>query len=156
MKFLPLLFIGITGCAMQRTPDAASAPVRESSTVVISRDAVISTTVSPIDHRRFVKAILASAKLESDLPGKLAGTPYRMEHFSMSAVAPEIFYIVAHDSGNRDAWLALSKVHAYADGEYAAVYRYYENAAKREFPGIFCRACRDWDSLVNHAPRSAR
>jgi hypothetical protein len=64
-----------------------------------------------------VKAILGSADLERNLPGNVAGTPYWMEFFSMSAVAPEIFHIVARDHRNRDGWIALAKVRTVADGE---------------------------------------
>lgn len=153
MKFLPLLFIGAAGCATHRDPVAALAD--RPSPVVISQDAVVSTSASPDDRRRFVKAILDSGHLEADLPEKVAGTPYQMEYFSMSTVAPEIFFIVASAPRDRDGWVALAKIHAYGDGEYARPYNAYEEAAKREFPGIFFRACPDWESLIHHASRSA-
>jgi len=151
MKFLPLLFIGTAGCAPLRHPVAASAAT--SSPVVISRVAVISTAASPDDRRRFIKAILDSGNLEADLPEKVAGTPYQMGYFSMSAVAPEIFFIVASTPRDRNGWVALAKINAFGDGEYARSYKACEKAAKREFPGIFFRACPDWESLTYHASR---
>ena len=145
MKFLPLPFIGIAGCAAHTDPLAAPAD-RPSP-------AAISTTANPDDHRRFVEAILGSANLETDLPSKVAGTPYRMEYFSMSAVAPEIFQIVARDPRDRDRWTALAKVSALGAGEYARAYNASEAAAKREFPDIFFHACPNWDSLVHRVSR---
>jgi hypothetical protein len=65
----------------------------------------------------------------------------------MSRIAPEIFRIVSLYPDNRDAWIALSRVELYGDGEYARTYLAYEQAAKEEFPSIFFRACPDWESL---------
>ena len=105
---------------------------------------------------RFVRAIIEAPNLEVDLPNEVKGTPYAMGHFAMHRVAPEIFSVVSRYPQSHEAWIALSKVCAFGDGEYALPYDAYENAAKREFPAIFFGACSDWESLTSNAMRAER
>ena len=154
MRPLLLLFIGLIGCSTQPTSEDARENATIGSTASVSRDAVVSHAVGSREHKQFVRAIIESANLEADLPDKVKGTPYAMEHFSISRVAPEMFSIVSRYPESRDGWIALSKVCAYGDGEYASSYIAYEGAARREFPTIFFRACPDWQSLSYKATRA--
>lgn len=154
MKLFPLLFLGFAGCSIHPVPEYASDHGSGFSSAVVSKDSVISNSVGAPDRQRFVQAILESSNLEADLPDKVKGTPYQMEYFSMSKVAHEIFFIVSRDSKNRDGWVALSKVYALGDGEYARAYEACESAARSEFPAIFFGACQDWDSLTYKATRA--
>jgi len=153
MRPLLLLFLGVIGCSTQSTPDDSQEIVASRATVSVSRDATVSNAVGSREHKQFVRAIIESASLESDLPDKVKGTPYAMEYFSMSRVAPEAFSIVSRYPESRDGWIALSKVCAYGDGEYASSYMAYEGSARREFPTIFFKACPDWESLSYKATR---
>ena len=154
MRPLLLLFLGVIGCSTQPPPQDARETATSGSTARVSRDAVVSQAVGSREHKQFVRAIIESADLEADLPLKVKGTPYDMEYFSMSRVAPELFSIVSRYPESRDGWVALSKVCAYGDGEYTPSYITYESAARREFPTIFFRACPDWDSLTYKATRA--
>ena len=116
-----LLFLGVIGCSTQSTSDDAQKIAARGGTVSVSRDAAVSNAVGSREHKQFVRAIIESANLESDLPDKVKGTPYAMEYFSMSRVAPEAFSIVSRYPESRDGWIALSKVCAYGDGEYALI-----------------------------------
>jgi hypothetical protein len=151
MRPLLLLFLGVISCSTQSTSDDAHETVACGSTVSVSRDAVVSNAVGSREHKQFVRAIIESANLESDLPDKVKGTPYAMEYFSMSRVAPEAFSIVSRYPQSPDGWIALSKVCAYGDGEYASSYMAYEGAARREFPSSFFSACPDWESVSHKA-----
>jgi hypothetical protein len=153
MRPLLLLFLGVIGCSTQSTPDDSQEIVASRATVSVSRDAAVSNAVGSREHKQFVRAIIESASLESDLPDKVKGTPYAMEYFSMSRVAPEAFSIVSRYPESRDGWIALSKVCAHGDGEYASSYMAYEGSARREFPRIFFNACPDWESLSCKATR---
>lgn len=153
MRPLLLLFLGVIGCSTQSTPDDSQEIVASRATVSVSRDATVSNAVGSREHKQFVRAIIESASLESDLPDKVKGTPYAMEYFSMSRVAPEAFSIVSRYPESRDGWIALSKVCAHGDGEYASSYMAYEGSARREFPRIFFNACPDWESLSYKATR---
>ena len=153
MRPLLLLFLGVIGCSTQSTPDDSQEIVASRATVSVSRDAAVSNAVGSREHKQFVRAIIESASLESDLPDKVKGTPYAMEYFSMSRVAPEAFSIVSRYPESRDGWIALSKVCAHGDGEYASSYMAYEGSARREFPRIFFNACPDWESLSYKATR---
>jgi len=150
MRYLLLLFLGVIGCSTHPTSENITSLLAGS----VSRDAVVSNAVGPREHKQFVRAIIESANLESDLPENVKGTHYAMEYFSMSSVAPEMFSIVSRYPESRDGWIALSKVYGYGDGEYASFYRAYESAAQREFPTIFFRACPDWESLSHKAARA--
>ena len=154
MRPLLLLYLGLIGCSTQSTTEDARKIVASGATVSVSRDAAVSNAVGSREHKQFVRAIIESANLELDLPDKVKGTPYAMEHFSMSQVAPEAFSIVSRYPDSRDGWIALSKVYAYGDGEYASSYQAYEAAARREFPTIFFGACPDWESLSYKATRA--
>ena len=149
-----LLLLGVIGCSSQSTSDDAQEIVASGVAVSVVRDATVSTAVGSHEHKQFVRAIIESANLESDLPDKVKGTPYAMDYFSMSRVAPEAFSIVSRYPESRDGWIALSKVCAYGDGEYASSYMAYEAAARREFPTIFFRACPDWESLSYKSTRA--
>ena len=153
MRPLLLLLLGVIGCSTQSTPDDSQEIVASRATVSVSRDAAVSNAVGSREHKQFVRAIIESASLESDLPDKVKRTPYAMEYFSMSRVAPEAFSIVSRYPKSRDGWIALSKVCAYGDGEYASPYMAYEGSARREFPTIFFKACPDWESLSYKATR---
>ena len=153
MRPLLLLLLGVIGCSTQSTPDDSQEIVASRATVSVSRDATVSNAVGSREHKQFVRAIIESASLESDLPDKVKRTPYAMEYFSMSRVAPEAFSIVSRYPESRDGWIALSKVCAYGDGEYASSYMAYEGSARREFPRIFFNACPDWESLSYKATR---
>lgn len=146
-----MLFLGVIGCSTLPTSQDTQETASSESTGRVSRDAVVSQAVGSREHKQFVRAIIESADLETDLPLKVKGTPYEMEYFCMSRVAPEMFSIVSRYPESRDGWLALSKVYAYGDGEFGSIYIAYEDAARREFPTIFFRACPDWDSLTYKA-----
>ena len=154
MRPLLLLFLGVIGCSTQPAFQDALETATGGSYVRVSRDAVVSQAAESREHKQFVRAIIGSTNLEADLPHNVKGTPYAMEYFSMSSVAPEIFSIVSRYPESRDGWIALSKVCAYGDGEYASSYIAYENAARQEFPQIFFRACPDWESLMHRATRT--
>ncbi len=156
MRPLPLLLLGVIGCSTQPTFQDAPETATSKSTARVSRDAVVSQAVGSREHKQFVRAIIESADLEGDLPRKVKGTPYDMEFFCMSRVAPEMFSIVSRYPESRDGWIALSKVYAYGDGEYGSIYSAYEDAARWEFPTIFYRACPDWDSLTYKATHDTR
>jgi hypothetical protein len=155
MKPLLLLFLGLIGCSTQLTSHDEHEAAANGATSIISRDAVVSNAVRAREHKQFVRAIIESPILESDLPNKVKGTPYAIEYFSMARIAPEIFRIVSLYPDNRDAWVALSKVQLYGDGEYASTYLAYEQAAKEEFPLIFFQACPNWKSLKQIANDNA-
>ena len=154
MRLFLLPFLGLIGCSFQSTSDDARVTAACGATTSVSRDAIVSRSVGSRDHKQFVRAIIESDDLEADLPKKVKGTPYAMEYFSMARVAPEVFSIVSRHPESRDGWIALSKVYAYGDGEYASSYSAYESAAQREFPRIFFRACSDWESLSYKATRT--
>lgn len=103
----------------------------------------------------FMQAIRDARILEIDLPPRLERTPFAIPYFQMSEVAIEAFYIVAQEPGMRSHWVALAKVCASGDGEYAGPYLDCEKAAKARFPEVFFRACPDWNELVLSASRAS-
>ena len=149
MKRAILLSFGFIGCHSHI--DSVAEQSTTTTNVSITQRAVITSKVGSADHKRFVQAIIQSQFLELDLPKNVMGTPYALEYFSMSRVAPEIFRIVSLYPDSRDAWFALAKVHIFGDGEYGPIYSDYEKAAMREFPLIFFQACPDWESLIQIA-----
>jgi hypothetical protein len=151
MRPLLLLFLGMIGCSNQPASEELPKTAAIVTTGSVSGDATVSNSVGPREHLQFVRAIIASPILERDLPDRVKGTPYAIDYFCMWRIAPEIFRIVSLYPDNRDAWVALSKVELYSDGEYAGFYSDYEQAAKEEFPLIFFRACPDWESLKQTA-----
>jgi hypothetical protein len=149
--FLP----GVIGCSNQLHSVPAPELGTHRSVVDVSSHAVVSNKVGFGEHQQFVRAIIESADLETNLPEKVKGTPYAMDYFSMSRVAPELFSIVSRYPDHRNGWIALSKVHSFADGEYGQSYDSYRIAAQKEFPAVFFTACPDWDSLIYRSSRGS-
>lgn len=145
----------VTGCSSQLHSVHGPERGTHRSVVGVSNHAVVSNKVGFGEHQQFVRAIIESADLETDLPEKVKGTPYAMDYFSMSRVAPELFAIVSRYPDHRNGWIALSKVHSFADGEYTQSYDFCKIAAQKEFPAVFFAACPDWDSLIYHSSRGS-